>query len=962
MVGANCTTRSEPAFVGRVRNADGEPDSVMARWMSRVVESLKGQKQREGFWEDFSKWRAEEFAEISPGGLEGLLGYFQRKGLAVLDKDGNFLELGDGASLKDLSKTMAAPLAAAKIYMEASGAGIREMASNLLTIAKNGQDPMSAAIAFGKELKAASDAGAAILGIDQELGRSLAGQRRVLPGFEEMDLGVAGPQFSRASREELARVQTEEGRQMLDEILQKLNDPTTQDAALDDLMGLASRAKLASNPLEVFRVASTINMARGWWEEVWVNGLLSSPRTFVTNAMSVSYAMSRPIMQYIPAKITEAVARGIGADQLGDSARVVAAEASAAIQAMNMAYRDAFILGWKGAVEEQDIYGPLVGRSELVMKQSINSKNLEDMLLNSATGRGNLSRIFGGRTQLSASEAMVVDTIGKVVRVPTAAMLGTDTFVKHLSIRGEIAAQAVRRASRDGVDISDAKEMAGYMDREMKAAFFLDGPEGRSTFEKYQLRPDYEGTYDIRRRANENTFQEENALAAKVTELREMMPFLKPFVPFVKTPLNIINAGFNATGMPATFKALKALGENPLTAHLRIVEELAKDPAKSFEMAGQVSTMAGLVAVVWAGVHDGSIMSGGPGRWAEGGKYGPQQRAWLNAMQNTGRVPYGIRTPFGDVPFDRFGEPFALFLKMTADVAHLSSEMDDLEREEVATAWLSVGLGGLYNASFLQGVEDLVKVMKGEDLGVVGQNLVATQMPFGSFLAFVEGQINPYQKMYRNTDFASMLSAQSDIFGNGILGKIASRIPGVGGAPMRIDQVTGQPVPLYPGHGRHGLNVLQSSVPVMPRGEPNGDMTWENIRRVRGKYVESKSSIDEVMTPKERQQWNATNASVTLNGLTFAQWVNRFASRRDVAASTGRGIVNDDQRTGIEMEFDAMKTRYKQAADEAYFRINPSANRRASLLEASRDSFGANDVEGARQYKGKAQELMSRIE
>lgn len=960
MAGANCTTQPGPAFVGRVSDPNN-PDSVMERWIRKVADSLKGQKVREGFWKEYGMKRAEYITELMPGGLEGIVKLFDRMGLAVFDKEGNFVELGKGIDLNNLDESIGVPLSAAKIFMESSGAGIRDMATSLLTLHKNGQDIMSTAVKFGKELKAASDAGAAILGVDQQLGRSLGIQRRNLPGLEEMDLGVAGPQFNRASREEMARVQTEEGRQLLDEILKKLNDPTTQDAALEDLVGLARRAKLASNPLEVFRTASTMNIARGWWEDVWVNGLLSSVRTFTTNALSVSYAISRPAMQYLPAKVTEAIARGLGANELGDTAALVAREASAAIQAMGMAGRDALFLGWRGAISEQDIYSPL-GRSELVMRRGITSAKLQDALLNSATGRGTLYKIFGDRTELTTSEAMVVDYLGKFIRVPTAAMLGTDTFIKHLSIRGEIAARAIRRASNDGVKLDDAKALNEYMDKEMKAAFFLDGPEGADIFKRYQLRPNYEGLEDVRRRANENTFQQENAVAAKITEIREMMPFLKPFVPFVKTPLNIINAGFNATGMPATFKAFKALGENPLTAHMRIVEELTKDPARSFEMSGQIATMAGLVSVVWMGVHDGSIMSGGPARWGEGGKYSPQQRAWLNALQNTGRVPYGIRTPLGDIPFDRFGEPFALFLKIAADAAHLSSEMDDLEREEIATAWLSVGMGGLYNASFLQGFEDLVKVMKGEDLGVVGQNIVATQMPFGSFLAYVEGQVNPYSKLYRNTDFASMLSAQSDIFGNGILGKIASRVPGVGGAPIQIDQVVGQPIPLYPGHGRNGLNVFQSAVPVFPRGEPNGDMTWETIRRVRGKYVEAKSSAYEVLTPRERQEWNATMARATVNGLTFQQWINQFARRRDVAGSVGRGLVNDDKRTGIEMEFDAMRTQYKQAADALYFRTNASARRRSGLLDQSRARFGANDVQGARESKRRAEELMNLVD
>jgi hypothetical protein len=966
-VGANCTTVAPPRFVGRLKRNSADVLSEIVDRARLREESMRGSKviqERKGAWAVMGQQRAEEFAEIVAGGMHNVMGYLQRKGLVQANDEGRMVGIAKGIDSSDIVKNLAVPLSAMKVFIEMSGGGIREAASHLQTMVRNGEDPLQEALAFAKELKAATDAGVAIIGLDQQLGRGLAVQRAVLPTDDAIEsLAGAGPSWMRGGNPEQDFALMAEGSDKLSEIIAKLNDPSTLNEGLDDLLVIARRAQLSDSPLETFRLASSITIARSAWDEVWINGLLSSPRTMITNALSFTYAVSRPVMQYIPAKLMEFAARGLGMDGLGDVSQLVAAEAVASLQAMKSSAWDAFQISWRGAVSEQDIYKPLAGQSELVLGRSITSKNMEDMLANSHLKSGNLSRLFNGRSQLTQSEAAVIDTVGRVVRVPTAAMLASDLFIKHLSVRGEVAALGVRRAAKEGVDLRDTAKVQQYIEAEGAKAFHFDGPEAESMLKKWAVRQDYEGLERVRVRAAENTFQEENQWAAMVTEAREKVPFIKPFVPFVKTPLNIIRAGWNATGAPATFGALKAMGENPLTAHLRIASELAKDPAKSFEQAGQIATMSALLTWAWTSVHDGTMTSGGPGRWAEGGRYGAAQRTWQNMMQATGQVPYSIKVGDSWVPFDRFGEPFSLWMKMATDIAHLSSEMDDATRSETAAAWVTVGLTGLYNASFLTGVNDLVEAVRGKNLGAIGQNVVATQTPFGGLLAFIRGAVDPYRSDYYNGDLAEVLFLQADIFGNGLLGKMANRIPGAGTAPQMIDQVVGQPVPLYPGHGRNGLNPLQMAVPVFPRGEPSGDRTWDLIYKIQPRYVESKSAADEVLSPQERQEWNGTMARATINGLTFAQWIQRFASRADVQAYMGdKALTAEGVRTAIDAEFSAMKGRYRDRADQLYFQGNASARGRAMLLDAADQSYKRNNVEEGQRLKREAQELLSVVE
>ena len=319
------------------------------------------------------------------------------------------------------------------------------------------------------------------------------------------------------------------------------------------------------------------------------------------------------------------------------------------------------------------------------------------------------------------------------------------------------------------------------------------------------------------------------------------------------------------------------------------------------------------------------------------------------------QVPYAIN----GIPFDRFGEPFAIWLKMAADIAYLSSEMDDAERMEMAVAWSSVGVSGLFNASFLTGIDNLIDAIKGKAPGAIAQDYVATQVPFGGLLAFVAGAEDPYKKAYRNADLAQVLNLQADVFGTGLLAKVAARLPGVDTVPMRYDQVMGQPVPLYPGHGTRGLNPLQMAIPVIPRGEPNGDRTWEMVFEMAGQYRESTPKAEKVATAEEKQQFNRAMATVTIDGLTFAQAIRQMYQTPEVQGYLGQKGLASNVRTGIQEQFSKMQSRYRARAEQVLRQQNRSYGLRAAQFDLAEDLGAQNDVQGAQQATRRAMELLN---
>ena len=131
------------------------------------------------------------------------------------------------------------------------------------------------------------------------------------------------------------------------------------------------------------------------------------------------------------------------------------------------------------------------------------------------------------------------------------------------------------------------------------------------------------------------------------------------------------------------------------------------------------------------------------------------QQAWLAAKN----VPYSIDVGNGvRIPLAKLGEPFATPLRMIADAAMYSGYMDRTQQDRHLAQIIGIMSAGVFEASFLQGLDNLMRLLRA---GVEGgdnvdyefgrgvQNFFATQMPFGSLLAFADRVNNPIALLMR---------------------------------------------------------------------------------------------------------------------------------------------------------------------------------------------------------------------
>jgi hypothetical protein len=892
----------------------------------------RARKDPTNFDPEFARRAIKDLKNMMPMSWDDLRQAFRDKGwIAVKEIDGEKV-----LTTKKLGGEEEGYAASVLEVILTSKAGhVKNLADSFLMKAKPGSgiaEPTQEGLLLARELMHISDFGALLLGWDQSVGRGLR-QRGLIKG-----VSYAGE--SAMQRTDVLGNPDEFG-DAFRGIAEKLNDPARAQEGVNDLMKMAKRVQFLEDPHAIVKGHLGMKVAGSVWNEFWMNGLLSSPETMVTNSLGTIWTPARVLLQYGAAKAWAAT--GLWGTT---EAKLVAAEAAASLAQMAVAFEDAWTLGLHAMRSETSLYQ--------TTRRAISGEAINQM------------RLERGKSALSPQVAEIIDTIGQVLRVPSRAMLGMDEFSKHLALRGEVAARGVRRAAREGVDLSDADALKTFMEAEMSRAFDLPNP---SKWEKWKVDSVYNmqsglesgSGRTIAQIADEATFQEDNAVAGFMSDLMGKAPALRPFIPFVRTPTNILKQGlFEGTGVGPLWKGASILmSEGPTKGVLEIQRELLKDPNETFRIAGQIALTTALGATIYNRAMAGDITGGGPRRWVEGREGQAAQNAWVAA----GNVPYAIRLGDAWVPFDRFGEPVAIALRMFADLGMHSAWMSSEDQDATFAGMVGIVSTAFYQASFLQGVENLSRAFKEDSArGEAVQNWVATQTPFSGLLSFVDRVTDPYKGAYGANSFLDVFKIHEATLGSGIFGKAAERFPGVRTAPMLIDQITGQPVPIKPGVGPGGLNPLQMAIPIMPRWT-SVSPAWQTVFGVLGNYSEQRPQGGLKLTLAEQQRLNGLMATARIGGQTLAQKIEAFGRRPDVQQFIqNRGVAMPGSKTAIQRELKSIIGDYYSVAEAQLLQSDARVMDRALKIDALQLAQKGNDVGSATQLSNELDELLQRAE
>lgn len=280
----------------------------------------------------------------------------------------------------------------------------------------------------------------------------------------------------------------------VDQVMQAMGGPEN---ASEMARRLAILAETGADPATIAKfanqgaAATTMDAVR----EVWINGLLSSPKTHIVNVMSNTLVA----LTSIPERMAAA-----GIRELTGGEGVHFSEGLAMTYGMVSAIREAFQISAKALKTGETSW-------------TFNKMDLPKTHALSAEAFNMSKETMMGRA---------VDYLGTTMRVPTRLLGAEDEFFKTIGYRMELHAQAVRQARTEG----------------------LEGYElGKRVADIVQNPPEHIMINSADAALYQTFTNEVGSFGAAMMKLRESNPVLTFILPFVRTPVNIARYAFERT-------------------------------------------------------------------------------------------------------------------------------------------------------------------------------------------------------------------------------------------------------------------------------------------------------------------------------------------------------------------------------------------------------------------------------
>ena len=920
----------KPNFMQKLERDD--PDAFVTGAINHQVANGRIVQDREGFKARASQQIADELARTANVTPDAVVDYIRAKGWLT---DANNL----GKPLWEPESEYAVGFL--KTYVEGTAVGVRELGNTFLAKANEGFDATVEGLKFAQQLKAISKLGEVILGIDQA-----AGRRTLVSRQDYRGAGASSKAMKAALDEDELLTENlikQEGfTDVLSEIAKDLQDPVNSGRAINKLIDLANMVQFVDRPDRIAR--ATMNLRQIGAEvvaEYMVNSLLSSPATLGAAASGVLWVPMRQMLAVAGSPVMAVVG---GTDAAGTTLQ----QSLAGLSAMRQSFTEAMALGWNAFKTERSVY------------QKTRTPGIKAYMSDPQVQR--IAEAQGDET--AQNIVNVINGIGSFTRWPSRVLLGLDEAARHMASRAEVAQRGVKNAFDEGINPADNEAIRARITQEFEDAFTLQSVGGRqrragiSNIYENASAKKYGRTID--QVAASGTFQEDNFIAKWVSGVLDKAPMLKPFMPFVKTPLNILNQGLmigdTKTALGALYDVTVNGSGNAASRVAQLQQQMLKNPQEAARVAGQLGFTTAMAAVVYnlatSTDDDGRqiLSGGGPSRWMQGRAGFEAQASWEAA----GNARYSIRSGDTVIPFDRFGEPFATVMRMIADIATVSAFLPDDEKDTLFASQVSVMVSGLYNSSFMSSFNDLADIVFSLDnpreldkvLAGGVRTYVNTFTPMGGLLGYIERIDDPYKTAYEPGGFMDLFGSLEQQIGNGALANAARRIPG-NGLPTQLDQILGEPIPLYPGMGPEGISAAEMAIPLFPRKQDEAKpavKAWNQIAGSYKRYVPNERQRAFQLTPEETNRLDRAMATITINGRTFSDAIMEVYNRREVQdylASRGTRYGNLSNQWADELN--KLRRLYGKAAYNQMLQTDESLFEREAMLQQLKDAEKGND-------------------
>lgn len=250
---------------------------------------------------------------------------------------------------------------------------------------------------------------------------------------------------------------------------------------------------------------------------------------------------------------------------------------------------------------------------------------------------------------------------GEIIRIPTRLLTAEDELFKGIARRMELNGEAVRIARKEGLKGEAAKQRIAEL-------------SAMPTPEMLERSMDYARYLTFQRKLGD--------FGSTISRLTQKAPALKLFLPFVRTPTNLLK--FASERSPAA----------PLLPEWRadfLAGGARRDLAISRALLG-----TGMGMVIYDLALQGKITGSAP-----------TDKSKARLMNADGFQPYSVRIGDKWYSYKRL-DPFSTTLGVAADLALLTDGMSERQREDKATLLAASITGNLANKTWLSGISDLV--------------------------------------------------------------------------------------------------------------------------------------------------------------------------------------------------------------------------------------------------------------
>lgn len=388
--------------------------------------------------------------------------------------------------------------------------------------------------------------------------------------------------------------------------------------------------------------------------EVWINALLSNPKTHIINLSSnLTNVFIRPLEKMIGSRLSTTLLEN---PQRVAELRAEGKRALSTYVGLRRHLVDATKY-MKLAFNKEDTILSKRGKLDIPNKAIQKRKTIAD------PETGQVKEVLDN----DSTSGKIINKIGKVARIPTRFLNAEDEFFRQITYRTELEKQAVDQAIQKGKsktkivgkDANTGKPITEF--DEFVSTKFNEG------FDEFGRGLDQTAM----RKADENTYtQELDGIFKKVQDIANEYPIIKQIIPFIRTPANLMFNVVDRTPLGFMRESFKNdfLGRNG-------AERMAQ--ARGGMATGTVLIALGSI------LHREGIITGSEGQLS--GETTSKSRDLRNLRKNTGALPYAFRyfdEESGKHKYVQFGrfDPFGAFFGMVAD---FNSVYDRLTEDEM---------------------------------------------------------------------------------------------------------------------------------------------------------------------------------------------------------------------------------------------------------------------------------------